>query len=284
MIHLDLSKPPSLRLFVYLLALLPGIFFLTSVALGNPPLGKSAIQQISGIYPFPSYGLVLILLGVGFAIGEAVTILSWLIELVLIGVCRLPPAAFRKLFGGQRLYIFFGKYQGVPPKNTVIIRILWKLIQAARTQPPDTQEAKSVRFCLVAATEQLLKKRYGIGSARATGPNGLEWQVWFSVLGKPIRPLVEGRNLGRVLLATGIAGFLSIRFAPGLSDPYYLSLCALFAFAGVWSAFSIYFQFRHPVKANATRLRSVMLELQECSPIPPKSEAQLIQNPTQNDD
>jgi hypothetical protein len=265
MIHLDLSKPPSLRLFVYLLALFPGLFFLMSIALGNPPLAKSAIQQVAGIYPFSPYVLALILVGAGFAIGQAASLLAWLIELALIGLYHLPRVAFRKIFGGTWLYVWFAKFQGMPPKNTFVVRTLGKIIQSARMEPPDTAEARAMRFCLMAATERLLKKRYGIGKLRANGPNGMEWYLWSSVLGNPVKPVIENRNLGRVLLACGVAGFLSIRFAPGLKEPYYLSLCATFALTGLWAALWLNIQFKNPVWRDGTRLRSILLELQEFS-------------------
>jgi hypothetical protein len=78
MINVDLSKATSPRFFVYLLALFPGLFFLLSVVVGNPQLAKAAIQQMNGVYPFPPYGLLLILVGSGFVIGDALILFSWL--------------------------------------------------------------------------------------------------------------------------------------------------------------------------------------------------------------
>jgi hypothetical protein len=131
---------------------------------------------------------------------------------------------------------------------------------------PDTSDAKSVRWCLAAATEKLLERRYGIGKLRATEPNGAEWPVWYSILGNPNKPLIEQRNVARTLLACGVAGFSSIRLAPGLVELYYLLLCALFAFSGLWTAVWFFIQARSPIRADVLRLKSVLLEHEGCSP------------------
>jgi hypothetical protein len=51
-----------------------------------------------------------------------------LIVMVLTGIYRAPRAAFRKLFGEQWLYNWFGRHQGMPPKTSVAFRTLGKLI------------------------------------------------------------------------------------------------------------------------------------------------------------
>jgi len=272
MISFDLSKAPSLRFFVYLLALFPGLFFLLSVAVGNPQLAKTTIQQIAAVYSFPPYGLLLILVGSGFVIGQGIVLLSWLIEMILANAYRAPGAAFRKLFGAQWLYRWFGKHQGIPPNPSFVIRTLGKLIFLARAGELDPLDARAVRWCLAAAAEKLLERRYGIDPHRANGPNGGEWQVWYSVLGKPIKSLSESQNAGRTTLACGVSGYLSLSIAPQLIERYYISLCSMFVFAGLWTAGQHFFLARNPIRLDVLRLRSVLLELQDCSPSEPKAE------------
>lgn len=272
MISIDLSKAPSLRILLYLLALLPGVFFLSSVAFAAPQLAKVAIENIKGVYPFAPYALFLIFLGMGFVVGQAFIVLSWLTETILFALYRLPRASFRNVFGGNALYRWFGKHQGMPPRRDFATRAIGKLIFLARGTQVDSSDAQAMRWCLMAATEKLLERRYGIGKQRASGGNGGEWYIWASNLGKPQKFLVESRNAGRVMLACGLAGFMALFLAPRLVERYYISLCSLFAFSGLWTAGWFFFAQRNPVRRDALQLRSVLLELQDCSPSRPKTD------------
>lgn len=190
MISIDLSKMTPPRFLVYLLSLIPGLFFLFSVTLGNPGLTKTNIEQIEWVYPLPPYALLLVLVGSGFVIGQAFVQLSWLIEQVLAGLYCLSSATFRKLFGGHRFYRWFAEYQEMPQKTNFRVRALRKLMILATSPGLDTPDAQAVRWCLAAATETLLKQRYEIEPERASGPGGA-WQVWYSTMGKPVKPVVE---------------------------------------------------------------------------------------------
>ena len=152
MISIDLSKTPSLRFLIYLLALFPGLFFLLSIAVGDPQLAKTNIEQVDQVHPFPSYGLLLILVGSGFVIGEAFVLLSWLVVTVLTAIYRALSAAFRKLFGGARINMWFAKVQGIPLNKNLAVRILGRLIFLARGGQTDSEDAQAIRFCLAAAT------------------------------------------------------------------------------------------------------------------------------------
>lgn len=264
MINIDLSKTPSLRFLVYLLALIPGLFFLASIALGNPVLGGALTKELAKVYSLPQYAALFLALGSGFVFGQAFVLLSWMIETFLITLVRLPKAIFRKAFGANWLYRWFGKYQGIPPKRTIPVRILSRLIFSARAMDADPADARVVRACLGAAVEKLLERRYGIERDRAGGPNG-EWGVWYSVLGKlPVR-YHENLNAGRTTLATGLAGFCAMTIAPSLIQRYFIAMCSLFALSGIWSALANFLHFRNRVNLDVFRLRAVLLELQEVS-------------------
>ncbi len=226
MINVDLSKGLYLRPLLYLLALFPGLFFLLSFALADPWTAKQIVGELSGVFSLPLYALSLILTGAGLVVGEAFILVAWALEMAISAILK---AVTGKPGDGQ------------------------------------TPEAKAVWFCVVAATEALLKKSYGINEKLASGPNGGEWQVWASVLGKPITPMVESLNAGRTILATGIAGFVAMMIAPGLAQRYYFSMCSLFVFAGVWTAIGYFRVSRSVVKMHAIRLKSILLELKEAS-------------------
>jgi hypothetical protein len=250
---------------VYLLAMSPGMFFMCSVAIGNIYLAKFFIQRLNELYSFPPYVILLIFIGFGFIIGQAFIMLSWLFEMVLFQSYRLPRKVFRKIFGGPWLYKWLGNHQAFPPNRNFLVSLLSKLVFRARVEEVDDPDAKSVRWCLAAAAEKLLEKQYGIDSFRATGKSGGEWPVWYSALGKPTKLLAETLNAGRVTLASGLAGAFACSFAPQLKNTYFLSMCTLFIFSGLWTASWYFFQLNDSVKLDFLRLRSILQELRECS-------------------
>lgn len=271
-----MSKMSTPRALIYLLALFPGLFFLSSVAVGNPQLARTTIEGIKGIYPFASYALVVIFVGTGFVFGQGLVLSAWLAELVIFSAVRLPRIAYRGLFGSNWLYKWFAKRQGTPPSTNRAVRALGKMIFLARSVPTDSTDAKAVRFCLAAATESLLKSKYGIGAQRASGPNGGEWQVWYSVMGKPLRSLVETRNVARITLACGLAGFLAMLIEPRLIDRYYIGLISVFTFCGFWTPCWIFFQVRNPIRADVLRLQAVLTELEGFSSSADKAEPRKV--------
>lgn len=267
MINIDLSKTPSLRFFVYLLALIPGLFFLVSAAFGDPAQAEAVIRLVTHLYAFPSYVLLFLAFGSAFVIGQTFVLSSWMLEMFSTALVRLPKAAFRKIFGANWLYRWFGKHQGVPPKRTIFVKVLSRLILLARTMDADPADARAVRTCLGAAAEKLLERRYGIDPHRADGPDG-EWSVWYSVLGKLPERYRESLNAGRTTLATGLAGFCAMGIAPSLLQRYFIAMCSVFAFCGLWSSLANFLQFRNPVNLDAFRLRAVLSELRD---LPPES-------------
>jgi len=268
MVQVDLSKVSAPRFLVYLLSLFPGLFFLVSVGLGNPQLAKTAIDRIYEVHHFPAYSFWFLLVGSGFVIGQAFVLLSWLIEVILAGVYRAPRAVFRKVLGGLWLYRWFGKFQGIPPRRTRTVRALGWLIFRARVGDADPEGARRARACLGAAAEKLLERRYGIDRNR-----GDQWGVWYQVLGRPVKVLVEGRNAGRVTVATGLAGFVALGLAPGLIERYYVGMCSVFVFCGLCTAAWFFFAWRDPVGREMLLLRGILQELRECAPGLPGREA-----------
>ncbi|MDE3063454.1 MAG: hypothetical protein KGJ51_10385 [Acidobacteriota bacterium] len=266
MINIDLSKAPSLRFALYLLSIIPGLLFLVSIALGNPRMASAVIDDVEKLYPgSPTYVALFLLLGSAFVIGQAFVLSAWLLETCITSLIRLPRAVFGKVFGAQWLYMWFGKYQGVPPKRTVAVRALGRMIFLARTMGSEPADARVVRTCLGAAVEKLLQRRYGIDSDRAGGPNG-EWGVWYSILGKLPKRYAESLNAGRLTLAAGISGFCAMSLAPNLIQRYFFAMCSLFVFSGLWTGLANFMVLRDPVRLEALRLRAVLAELQELPP------------------
>ncbi len=161
MIKVDFSKAVSPRFGAYLLGLIPGVFFESSIAIGNPHFALSVMSRLHGIYSFGPYALLLLFLASSFFIGSAFFVAAWVVERLIFFGFGLWRYIIRNTFGSQWLYRRFAKLQGIPPKQTILIRSLSRLIFWARGREMSV-EARPVLKCLHAATKRLLKRRYGI--------------------------------------------------------------------------------------------------------------------------
>src|ERR1700734_1964217 len=268
MIHIDLSKVSAPRFLVYLLSLFPGLFFFLSVGAGNPQLAKATIDRIYEVHHFPAYSFWFLLVGSGFVVGQAFVLLAWLVEMILTGAYCTPQTLFRMVFGARWLSRWFVRVRGVPPRRTWAVRVLGWCIYRATRPASDPQHARRARSCLGAAAEKLLERRNGIDNGR-----GDQWGIWYQVLGRPVKPLVENRNAGRVTVATGLAGFVALGLAPGLIERYYVGMCSVLVFSGLWTAGWFFFAWRNPVGREMLQLRGILQELRECAPRAPEREA-----------
>jgi hypothetical protein len=273
MINIDLSKMPSLRFLTYLLSLFPGLFFLLSVAIADPASSKPIITEIESLYSVPPYGLLVMLLGAGFVCGHAITTLAWFLEMLLVStylfIRRVLRSLLRWTLAGQKVYEWFSKYQGIPPRRNLFVRNLGRLIMLARTlhETPDSPDLQAVRWCLHAAVEKVIQRQFELDPRPTNGGTGREWRVWSVVIGKRLPYLQESSIAGRMTLATGLAGFIAINTAPMLMNRYYLSLCSILAFSGLWTRGWFFIQSRSPLKRDLLCLREALHALGAMPPI-----------------
>lgn len=262
MIKVDLSKVVSPRFGLYLLGLIPGVFFELSVAVGNPHSTASLIGSLREIFPFGPYALLLLFVASSLFIGSGFFVAAWIVQLLISLGFQLWRYGIRATFGSQWMYHWFAKMQGMPPRRSVFIRLLSWLIFWARGREVFT-EARPVLKCLNAATERLLQERYGIEVNRLLQLDNGEWQVWPPVIGKPLVSLQEGTMAARAFLGCGLAGFTVLYAAPALRGWYFISLCSVFAISGLLSSISLAFWGFNPVRKSLLRLKSVLLALAE---------------------
>jgi hypothetical protein len=262
MIKVDLSKGFSPRLIIYLVSLIPGLFFEASVAIGAPEIARSTIADIKQVFPFPPYAILSCFIASGFVLGHVFMLLAWFVEVLLSAAYWAWQFGIRITFGSHTFYKWLAKMQQPPNKRGFLVRLFSWAVFAAR-MPKQYERARSVMKCLSLASKELLKKRYGIDVMDSLSPNGEEWHVWYSVLGKPPKSVAEGITMMRTSLGCGLAGFLALPFAPSLRTWYFLGVCCVFTATGLYMTWS-YFRWRtDPVKLNHLRLQSVLLELAE---------------------
>jgi hypothetical protein len=262
MIKVDLSKVVPPRFGTYLLGLIPGVFFESSIAIGNRHFAASVISRVREIYPFGPYALLALFLASGLLIGQGFFLTAWISDLLIASAFALWRFAIRITFGSQWLYRSFAKLQGVPPKRTIFVRSLSKLILWARGREFPI-EARPVLQCLHVATKRLLKKQYGIEVARNLESEGSEWGVWYSALGKPLKGFQEASMASRTFLGCGLAGLAALYASPALRGRYFVALCAVFTFTGCFISVDLVRWRINPVRRSMERLRSVLLELSE---------------------
>jgi hypothetical protein len=239
MIKIDLSKAISPRLGVYLLGIVPGLFFESSIAIANTHFAASAISRVREVYPFGSYALLALFLASGLLIGQVFITMGWITELPIISTFALWRYAIRITFGSQWLYRLFAKLQGIPPKRNIFIRLLSRVIFWARGRG-FSSEARPVLRCLHVAVQRLLKVRYGIDKIYSGQFDEGELGVWYSVLGKPVKGFQEAIMVMRTFLGCGLAGLTALYASPALRGGI-SSLCALSLLSPVasprWTSF-----------------------------------------------
>lgn len=99
MIKVDLSKATSPRLGLYLLGLIPGVFFEASIAIGNPHFATSVMSRLHEIYSFGSYALLFLFLASGLVIGSAFFSMAWIVERLIFSAFGVSRYLVRMTFG-----------------------------------------------------------------------------------------------------------------------------------------------------------------------------------------
>lgn len=164
----------------------------------------------------------------------------------------IEPSVFSDACAGP---LFFAS-----PKQTIFTRSLSQAVFRARERELPIKTPPILK-CLHIATKQLLKKRYGIERTWDGHSDGSEWVVWYSAVGEPPKWFPERRMAARTMLGCGLAGFTALYASPLLRERYFIALCSLFAFAGLFVTFDLARWSFDPIRRTMLNLRSVLLEL-----------------------
>ncbi len=264
MIKIDISRAIPPRLGTYLLGIIPGVFFEASIATGDPHFATSVISRVREIYPFGPSALLVLFIASGLLIGQGFFLGAWTADVLVNSAFALWGYAIRVTFGSQWFYRCFAKLQGMPPKQSGIIRLLSRVVFWARGRNYSSA-AKPVLKCLYVAVQRLLRVRYGIDRRFGGQWDDGEWGVWYSALGKPLKEFKEASMSSRTFLGCGLAGFTALYASPPLRGRYFVALCLIFTFAGCFSSVDLARWKFDPVRRSMARLRSVLLELSEAS-------------------
>jgi len=262
MIKVDLSKVLSPRLVPYLVSVIPGLFFEASIVFGAPKIAQGIISDMRQVFSFPPYDILICFIASGFVLGHVFIQLAWFAELLLSVVYWAWQFGVRITFGSYTFYMWLVKIQQSSNKRGFFIQLFSWAANAAR-MPKRYESAQPAMKCLGHASKELLKMRYGIDVMDSLSPNGEEWNVWYSVLGKPLPWIKEAIPTMRASLGCGLAGFFALPFAPSLRTWYFLGACSVFAVTGLYMTWNLLRWKTDPVKLNYMRLQSVLLDLAE---------------------
>ncbi|HEY2362410.1 MAG TPA: hypothetical protein VGK36_14910 [Candidatus Angelobacter sp.] len=260
MLKIDISKAISPRFGTYLLGIVPGLYFESSIALGQPHFAVSLISRVREIFPFGPFALLGVFLASALFIGQGFFLLAWIVELLIVSAFAIWRYAIKITLGSGWLYRWFGKLQGIPPKQNLLIRALGKAMFWGRRHN-FSFEARPILKCLYIATKQLLKTQYGI--ERTFNRDDSEWGVWYAVLGKPLKDFGEASMFAKTFLGTGLAGLTALYALPPLRMRYFLALSLVFMFSGLFTSVNLVLWRFSPAKSSLARLRSVLLGLSE---------------------
>jgi len=263
MIKLNISNLIPRRLAIYLLGIIPGVLFHLSVAFGDPDLAHRMIERAKQVYPFEPYALFVLFVLSCLVIGQTFFLLSWFADIFLSVLYQLKRYFVRITFASWWMYKWFGKLQGIPPKRNLFIRSLSGLIFRARVDKQASQRALVLR-CWDEAAMRLLKQRYGIDK---TDSHRLlmdhEWEVWYSVLGKPPAMLQEAVMTMRTIFGCGLPALSALYVSAGLRNRYFITIAVVLTVSGCYQLFDLAKWRQDRVRVGLVRLRSVLTELAE---------------------
>ena len=127
MIKIDASNFIPKRFGTYLLGIIPGFFFETTLAFGDPALSLQLINRVRQVYPFHGYALLTAFVVPRLIVGETFYLLAWFFDwMVDLGYRGLRYFVFDLTLGSHWLYKAVGRWQGMPPKPSA--RYIWRLI------------------------------------------------------------------------------------------------------------------------------------------------------------
>src|SRR6267154_5072602 len=246
--------PP--HLYVFLVALVPGLFFELSILLANPSLFCELFargQDGSGMGRYAIWGVVLFF---AFVIGNAFILLVTLIQRLLgylyglwawvrEELCIWPLSPIMAWLGKKPWFFRRRRFREFADH-----------IQLLASGTPLDVGARKL-WSIVA--RRLLKERYGIG---ADNLGQEEWNALYQTLGTLRIEDVRGSMTMIVSEATGWCGIAATWFAPTLRNRYYVAFCALLIVAGLLHDWYVAAGLNNPLFLGFLKVRALLREFQ----------------------
>lgn len=272
MLSLDVSKVFPTRAYTYLAALIPGLFFESSILLANPELiSKLAAKSQQG-FALGHYTTLGIALFLAFVIGNAFMLLVGLIQ-HLLGYFHRFCTFLREEFCRWPLF---------PLMNWLLKKPFWNRRQRVAKfhryvveqafAPSFSEELGNAYKCWRRLARKLLKTRYGIELDEV----GDEWQCLYWSVGTPTAEDIRGSILMMASHATGWCGLAATRFAPALNNRYYLAFSLFMIGVGLQHDYYVARRRNDPLGVAYVNTRALLREYRKR---PTRSDEQLKSKP-----
>ena len=264
MIKVDLSNVVPRRVGTYLVAILPGLVFIISIALGDPGVIHHLLDRLRETYSLSPYALLFLFTFSSFVVGQTFFLAAWFVEVALVFVYRLPGFCMKITFGSHWMYKLLGKAQRKGPNRNAFLRVFSWLIFRARTDRRESA-TKMVLKCWRTAAVKLLEL-YGFDHDEShqllSGPEG---EAWYAILGKPSAQLQESLMVMRTILGCGLALIAAIYVSPDVRNRFVASVAIVFTAAGCFQLLSLIRWQENSTQMALVRLKSVLREISELS-------------------
>jgi hypothetical protein len=227
MVNIDLSKVLPSRAHEYLVGLVPGLFFVLSLAIGNPDLiarlaANSARSLTLG--PFVMLGATLFL---AFVIGNGFILVVSLIQYLFGFLYQFKLLVYR----------LFCKWPLQQITRWLLTKPRWQRpwlghfnTRVVITAAVGFQDWRRFTRCWFVLARRLLRVRYGME------PRDLkdgDWEVLYRTLGTVKPEEIRGSSMMIACHATGWAGLVATQIAPFLRNKYYIGFDLFLIFNGL---------------------------------------------------
>jgi hypothetical protein len=267
-LNVDFKTIPSSAL-SYLLTFMPGLFFLSAIAIGNPYLTSDLTARLLATIPFDHYAAIFVALFLFLAFVTGATFITLVALIQYLPVRYVWRLWFRsKPFLCKRALLPILKHLMATPKP----KPQWLINLHGRAMdtvfPPLREQQPAYRWWK-ALTKQLLRKRCGMKDSDLP-PTSM--YPLTQVLTEPSPREQRGNVMMVALHATGWSALAAAYFAPELRATW-LYLFALFLIAnGLYHDMTLIKLLIDPSIGDMLRLRAVLREFPKlkAQPIPEK--------------
>jgi hypothetical protein len=250
---------------------MPGLFFEFSVLLANPELTRRLTGNAQADFVFSRYLILFIGVFLAFVIGNSLMLFASLLQSsigLVYRLCLFLSIQFQRRFLLPVLtrltHMRTAPTASTPANPTprpVRTAPRWLAEFYVRTLKnveslPGEEERDAFEWWLTLA-KQLLLKRYDLTEEKLPKVN---FGPLESVLTIPTPEEVRGSVLVNASHATGWAGLFASRFAPALSNKWYMSLSFFLVGCGLLHDWGVARRMHDPALGNMLRLRAVLRE------------------------
>jgi hypothetical protein len=244
--------PP--RAYIFMVAVLPGLFFEISILLANPALFCELIARARDGFGLSHYETLGLSLALAFVIGNAFILLVTLIQRLLGYLYRLLASLWQELCAWPLLPLtdWLQKKRWWAKR-----RWLTRLFIHVRSRHLPFPMDEGARRLWAIVARRLLREKYGI-HPKDLGQE--EWNALYAALGTLTITDIRGSMTMIVSEATGWCGLAATLFALQLRNRYYVAFSVLLILSGMLHDWHVAGGLNNPQYLAVLKIRSLLRE------------------------